>query len=76
MAKRLVSKKTIHKSICVLSIRVLSISSKETPPPGGVFCLLCSLTKSRVQEISPRDATVASRREISYTRLLIREHSI
>jgi len=47
--------------------------SKETSHPGGVFYLLCSLIKSRVYEISRRDATVASGREISYTRLLIRE---
>jgi len=48
--------------------------SKEPSPPGRVFYLLCSLIKSRVYEVSRRDATVASRREISYTRLLIREH--
>ena len=50
--------------------------SKEPTPPGppvGVFYLLYSLIKSRMQEISRGDATVASRREISYTRLLIRE---
>ena len=36
---------------------------ERNPPPQGVFCLLCSLI------------TVTSRREISHTRLLIREHS-
>ena len=56
------------------SFRVSSYWSKETPSPGGVFYSLCSLIKSRVSEISRRDATVASCLQISYTRLLIREH--
>jgi len=63
-----------RKNLCSRIVLILHVDRKK-PPPGGVFYLLCSLIKSRVREISRRDATVASRREISLTRLLIWEHS-
>jgi len=67
--------RSLFLALCSLSLSLSAVGSKKNPFPGRVFYLLCSLIKSRVSEISRRDASVASRREISYKRLLNREHS-